>query len=321
MILSFDRTSSVTESKQIYHQLRQRIETGELAPGATLPSVSFLARQMQLPKSTVARAYELLVTANMIIGHSDEYVVKVSDNQKTHSFDTSAEAPIEVGDIAGLIEWCAILPEKVSHLHVDRGERSEWAQISLFSVDGEEEAGIDQIGMVKRWTEEQQHQAMEPAHLLTELNAWLVKMAGIERPKVDAISFRIDFEKNIITFSTAGTLLFCSEQAAAEVKNPRLSFPGLGSLPDTRYPEYKTARADLHCAVSRQIVENPCGSGQAIGYPQFEAELDSLTRLPLNDGLTKLESRFKDICETPLRQLGHPMLLLKVKQKQINQKA
>jgi GntR family transcriptional regulator len=53
--------------EQIVRQIQDRVASGELAPGASLPTVRQLAGDLQLNRNTVARAYKQLEDRGVIL--------------------------------------------------------------------------------------------------------------------------------------------------------------------------------------------------------------------------------------------------------------
>src|SRR4029077_417804 len=72
MFVRVERDSSVPVSRQIADQIRAQCLSGSLAPGARLPSVRQLARDLAVNQNTVLRVYERLVAENLIdLRHGD----------------------------------------------------------------------------------------------------------------------------------------------------------------------------------------------------------------------------------------------------------
>ena len=72
MFVRVERDSSVPISSQIADQIRAQCLSGSLAPGARLPSVRQLARDLAVNQNTVLRVYERLVAENLIdLRHGD----------------------------------------------------------------------------------------------------------------------------------------------------------------------------------------------------------------------------------------------------------
>jgi len=72
MFVRVERDSSVPISSQIADQIRAQCLSGSLGPGARLPSVRQLARDLAVNQNTVLRVYERLVAENLIeLRHGD----------------------------------------------------------------------------------------------------------------------------------------------------------------------------------------------------------------------------------------------------------
>jgi len=72
MFVRVERDSSVPVSRQIADQIRAQCLSGSLGPGARLPSVRQLARDLAVNQNTVLRVYERLVAENLIeLRHGD----------------------------------------------------------------------------------------------------------------------------------------------------------------------------------------------------------------------------------------------------------
>lgn len=59
-MLEINATSSVPSYEQIVQQVRSGVADGSLSPGAPLPTIRQLARDLDLNPATVAKAYQLL---------------------------------------------------------------------------------------------------------------------------------------------------------------------------------------------------------------------------------------------------------------------
>jgi DNA-binding GntR family transcriptional regulator len=53
--------------RQIYAVLRARIDSGELAPGARLPSIASLAQEFEVATTTVRKALDRLKDEGMVV--------------------------------------------------------------------------------------------------------------------------------------------------------------------------------------------------------------------------------------------------------------
>jgi GntR family transcriptional regulator len=59
-LFSLNPSSGIPLYRQLFHQLQQRILSGQLATGAQLPSVRDLSSQIHVNPLTVAKVYQLL---------------------------------------------------------------------------------------------------------------------------------------------------------------------------------------------------------------------------------------------------------------------
>ncbi len=57
MKLSIDKNNNAVWEEQIYSQIKAGVESGEIAPGAVLPSISGLAKSLGIGMAFVQRAY------------------------------------------------------------------------------------------------------------------------------------------------------------------------------------------------------------------------------------------------------------------------
>lgn len=64
--VTVDTTTGVPPWRQIYTQIERMIEGGTVAPGARLPPIRQLARDLGLASGTVARAYRELEIAALV---------------------------------------------------------------------------------------------------------------------------------------------------------------------------------------------------------------------------------------------------------------
>jgi DNA-binding transcriptional regulator YhcF (GntR family) len=308
MILSFDRTSNEPESRQIYRQLRSRIETGQLAPGQSLPAALSMARQMKLPRSTIERAYQLLVAANIIQWQIDRYVVTENENSHAEAVLESKRKHSGSFDSGG-VQWAAVLPTGTSYLNKAEGKSGEWVRISLFSVSVAEGAGLQQLNLVRRWVEEQSSARKEPALLLTELNQYLVSTSGIEVPEVDALVTEFKKNSNQVDYAIAGQLRFADSVNSEYQRLP----PGLGELPGTKYISHIKSSFNAHAmgVIHEKLAATECRWGEPLGAEQLQAELSAAADLHADNILQRLDERFYDYCNKSLEEAGSPVLVIK----------
>ena len=67
LILTIDRALEDPVYHQVADQLRRLVASGDLGPGATLPSVRQLARDLGVNLNTIARAYRLLESEGFLV--------------------------------------------------------------------------------------------------------------------------------------------------------------------------------------------------------------------------------------------------------------
>ncbi len=65
-MISLDADSPVPPFAQVREQIQAQVESGELPPGAKLPTVRGLAQELDLAANTVARAYRELEALGVI---------------------------------------------------------------------------------------------------------------------------------------------------------------------------------------------------------------------------------------------------------------
>ena len=80
MDIILSNTDSAPIYEQITRQLRAKIVSGELAPGAALPSMRLLAKELRISVITTKRAYEELEREGLIVTQtgSGSFVAEVS---------------------------------------------------------------------------------------------------------------------------------------------------------------------------------------------------------------------------------------------------
>lgn len=80
MNIILSNTDSAPIYEQITRQLRAKIVSGELAPGAALPSMRLLAKELRISVITTKRAYEELERESLIVTQTGRgsFVAEVS---------------------------------------------------------------------------------------------------------------------------------------------------------------------------------------------------------------------------------------------------
>ena len=66
MEIRIDPDSAVPIYMQVVHSIKQQVATGQLKPGEQLPTVRELATDLRVNPNTVARAYDMLDSDNVI---------------------------------------------------------------------------------------------------------------------------------------------------------------------------------------------------------------------------------------------------------------
>jgi GntR family transcriptional regulator/MocR family aminotransferase len=69
MWISIDTKSSLSLTRQLYNQLKERIITGAFAPKEKLPSTRALAEELNISRSTVLEVYDQLIAEGYLEGH------------------------------------------------------------------------------------------------------------------------------------------------------------------------------------------------------------------------------------------------------------
>lgn len=62
-----DHASSVPPYQQVAAELRNRVESGQIAPGSRLPSIADLVQQYGIARTTAAKALHVLVNEGMAV--------------------------------------------------------------------------------------------------------------------------------------------------------------------------------------------------------------------------------------------------------------
>jgi DNA-binding transcriptional regulator YhcF (GntR family) len=91
VIVTVDTSSAVPPYEQVRAAVQQAIATGELVPGARLPTVRALATSLGLAPNTVARAYRELESVGVLDGRGRRGTF-VADRARTTAGDARAAA-------------------------------------------------------------------------------------------------------------------------------------------------------------------------------------------------------------------------------------
>lgn len=94
MILCVDAEAPVPVYEQICEQVVRMVVAGTLAPGTRMPSIRQLAKDLQLAKGTVAKAYARLEAADVLesFGHHGTFIA--SDPLPARASGASTEASL-----------------------------------------------------------------------------------------------------------------------------------------------------------------------------------------------------------------------------------
>ncbi len=115
MEIRIDPDSAVPIYMQIVHSIKQQVATGRLKPGEQLPTVRELATDLRVNPNTVARAYDMLDSDNVITTqqgrgtyvreHPDNvHLARVRQEQLRTMMDNTVAKALSQGCIAEEIE-------------------------------------------------------------------------------------------------------------------------------------------------------------------------------------------------------------------------
>lgn len=91
-MMTIDHGSPVPPYQQICDQVAARIESGELAVGARLPSVRGLAAELRIAPGTVAKAYTQLEIAGLVEGRGRAGTRVAAGGDSTRALAATAAA-------------------------------------------------------------------------------------------------------------------------------------------------------------------------------------------------------------------------------------
>ena len=103
MNIILSNTDSAPIYEQITRQLRAKIVSGELAPGAALPSMRLLAKELRISVITTKRAYEELEREGLIVTQTGRCAVEKHLADAVHAAKMgglTAEEFIEIAKMA-----------------------------------------------------------------------------------------------------------------------------------------------------------------------------------------------------------------------------
>ncbi len=95
--ININNTSGVLYYRQIFDQLEGLIRSGQLPPGAVLPSVRDLAKQTLVSLITIRRAYRDLADAGLILRQQGRgtFVAEVSNTSNREEPQRAARSALE----------------------------------------------------------------------------------------------------------------------------------------------------------------------------------------------------------------------------------
>lgn len=111
VMLVVDTRSPVPPFEQLRHQLLAQIESGELTPGAQLPTVRRMAADLGLAPNTVARAYRELEKAGLVrtAGRRGTVVAEPS-------VDVAVDARLSAADFVRRMRGLGLSPDQTVQL-------------------------------------------------------------------------------------------------------------------------------------------------------------------------------------------------------------
>lgn len=96
-LLVFDPRAPSSPSEQIVEQLRLQIAAGRLSPGAALPSVRQLARDLGIAPNTVVRAYNELELQGLVVASARRGVAVADMSATALEAERRREVELAVG--------------------------------------------------------------------------------------------------------------------------------------------------------------------------------------------------------------------------------
>ncbi len=98
MFLSVDPSSGIPPFEQLRVQVRDRVASGELAPGTRLPTVRRLAEDLELAPNTVARSYRELELDGIIEtrGRNGSFVSSHGDKAQQQAQEAATEYALRI---------------------------------------------------------------------------------------------------------------------------------------------------------------------------------------------------------------------------------
>lgn len=98
MFLSVDPSSDIPPFEQLRVQVRDRVASGELAPGTRLPTVRRLAEDLEVAPNTVARSYRELELDGIIEtrGRNGSFVSSHGDQAEQQAQEAATEYALRI---------------------------------------------------------------------------------------------------------------------------------------------------------------------------------------------------------------------------------
>lgn len=141
----FDPVSRRTVSAQIREQLMMRITTGELAPGARIPSERELSDQFQVARTSVREAIQGLLSLGVIERRGNRTCVA----------EHLPEVSVEQGDgrksfVRELFETRRVLEAPIFAMAAERADDTARAAVAAVMARFDHELGIDEFRRLDR---------------------------------------------------------------------------------------------------------------------------------------------------------------------------
>ncbi len=143
--LGFEPISRQTVSSQIRTQLLRRITTGELAPGATIPSERDLAEQFRVARTSVREAIQGLLSLGVIERRGNRSFVVEHLPQVIVGSDADRE-----GFVSQLFETRRVLEVPVFALAACRADDDQRGQVAVLAALFQSELSISDFRRLDR---------------------------------------------------------------------------------------------------------------------------------------------------------------------------
>lgn len=109
--LEIDRNSGLTLTQQLYHQLRQRILSGQLPAGSRLPSTRILSGQLQIARNVAIEVYEQLQLEGFLDSRPGSYTCVARGTLLPESLPPAAALPAKAAPSDGMIDFQPGVPD------------------------------------------------------------------------------------------------------------------------------------------------------------------------------------------------------------------